>query len=104
MIHQELQHVPELTVAQNMFLGHPLKAVGGLLVARRRQEAAAAAAVLRELARAEGWPAAVGMRGTSGRTAVMEAVFWRLAESVGGLVAGGARFQGPGDLHRAVRG
>ena len=25
MIHQELQHVPELTVAQNMFLGHPLK-------------------------------------------------------------------------------
>ena len=35
MIHQELQHVPELTVAQNMFLGHPLKAAGGLLVARR---------------------------------------------------------------------
>ena len=25
MIHQELQHVPELTVAQNMFLGRPLK-------------------------------------------------------------------------------
>ena len=24
MIHQELQHVPELTVAQNMFLGRPL--------------------------------------------------------------------------------
>ncbi|MFO1075698.1 MAG: sugar ABC transporter ATP-binding protein [Geminicoccaceae bacterium] len=45
MIHQELQHVPELTVAQNMFLGHPLKAAGGLLVARRRQEAAAAAAL-----------------------------------------------------------
>jgi ribose transport system ATP-binding protein len=45
MIHQELQHVPELTVAQNMFLGHPLKAAGGLLVARRRQEEAAAAAL-----------------------------------------------------------
>ena len=38
MIHQELQHVPELTVAQNMFLGHPLKTAGGLLVARRKQE------------------------------------------------------------------
>ena len=25
MIHQELQQVPELTVAQNMFLGRPLK-------------------------------------------------------------------------------
>ncbi len=24
MIHQELQHVPELSVAQNMFLGRPL--------------------------------------------------------------------------------
>ncbi|HEV7255866.1 MAG TPA: sugar ABC transporter ATP-binding protein [Mesorhizobium sp.] len=45
MIHQELQHVPELTVAQNMFLGHPLKAAGGLLVARRRQEEAAAKAL-----------------------------------------------------------
>ena len=45
MIHQELQHVPELTVAQNMFLGHPLKAAGGLLVARRRQERAAAEAL-----------------------------------------------------------
>src|SRR3954454_20310275 len=45
MIHQELQHVPELTVAQNMFLGHPLKAAGGLLVARRRQEQAAAKAL-----------------------------------------------------------
>jgi ribose transport system ATP-binding protein len=45
MIHQELQHVPELTVAQNMFLGRPLKAAGGLLVARRRQEQAAAKAL-----------------------------------------------------------
>jgi ribose transport system ATP-binding protein len=45
MIHQELQHVPELTVAQNMFLGRPLKAAGGLLVARRRQERAAAQAL-----------------------------------------------------------
>jgi ribose transport system ATP-binding protein len=45
MIHQELQHVPELTVAQNMFLGRPLKAAGGLLVARRQQERAAAKAL-----------------------------------------------------------
>src|SRR3954464_6352447 len=45
MIHQELQHVPELTVAQNMFLGHPLKAAGGLLVARSAQERAAAKAL-----------------------------------------------------------
>ncbi|MER0236915.1 sugar ABC transporter ATP-binding protein [Fulvimarina sp. MAC8] len=45
MIHQELQHVPELTVAQNMFLGRPLKAAGGLFVARRVQERAAAAAL-----------------------------------------------------------
>ena len=45
MIHQELQHVPELTVAQNMFLGRPLKTAGGLLVARRRQEQAAAEAL-----------------------------------------------------------
>ena len=45
MIHQELQHVPELTVAQNMFLGRPLKAAGGLLVARRKQEQAAAGAL-----------------------------------------------------------
>jgi ribose transport system ATP-binding protein len=44
MIHQELQHVPELTVAQNMFLGHPLK-TGGLFVARRAQERAAAEAL-----------------------------------------------------------
>jgi ribose transport system ATP-binding protein len=45
MIHQELQHVPELTVAQNMFLGRPLKRAGGLLVDRRAQEQAAAEAL-----------------------------------------------------------
>ena len=44
MIHQELQHVPELTVAQNMFLGRPLK-TGGVFVARRMQERAAAEAL-----------------------------------------------------------
>ena len=45
MIHQELQHVPELTVAQNMFLGRPLKISGGIFVARRMQERAAAEAL-----------------------------------------------------------
>jgi ribose transport system ATP-binding protein len=45
MIHQELQHVAELTVAQNMFLGHPLKRFGGLLVHRAAQERAAAEAL-----------------------------------------------------------
>ena len=45
MIHQELQHVPNLTVAQNMFLGRPLKVAGGLLVDRKAQEQAAAAAL-----------------------------------------------------------
>ncbi len=45
MIHQELQHVPELTVAQNMFLGRPLRMAGGLLVDRRAQERAARAAL-----------------------------------------------------------
>ena len=45
MIHQELQHVPELTVAQNMFLGRPLKTSGGIFVARRMQERAAAEAL-----------------------------------------------------------
>ncbi len=38
MIHQELQQVPNLTVAQNMFLGQPLKTAGGVLVNRREQE------------------------------------------------------------------
>ncbi|SFQ38119.1 ribose transport system ATP-binding protein [Roseivivax halotolerans] len=38
MIHQELQHVPGLSVAQNIFLGRPLKMAGGLLVNRRAQE------------------------------------------------------------------
>ena len=36
MIHQELQQVPELTVAQNMFLGRPLTPPVGVLVSRRR--------------------------------------------------------------------
>lgn len=39
MIHQELQQVPELTVAQNIFLGHALRK--GLFVDRARQEAEA---------------------------------------------------------------
>jgi ribose transport system ATP-binding protein len=38
MIHQELQHIPALTVAQNLFLGRPLKKLGGLLVDRSAQE------------------------------------------------------------------
>ncbi|MEM8665518.1 MAG: sugar ABC transporter ATP-binding protein, partial [Pseudomonadota bacterium] len=38
---QELQHVPELTVAQNLYLGRPLTRMGGLIVDRRRQEAVA---------------------------------------------------------------
>ncbi|NTJ61694.1 sugar ABC transporter ATP-binding protein [Agrobacterium rhizogenes] len=45
MIHQELQQVPNLTVAQNMFLGHPIKTGGGLLVNRREQERRAASAL-----------------------------------------------------------
>lgn len=44
MIHQELQQVPNLTVAQNMFLGHPLK-IAGVLVNRREQERRAAQAL-----------------------------------------------------------
>ncbi len=46
MIHQELQQVPELTVAQNMFLGRPLRR--GLFTDRAQQEAKALA-VLRSL-------------------------------------------------------
>lgn len=38
MIHQELQLVPELTVAQNIFLGRPMTGIGGLIVKRREQE------------------------------------------------------------------
>ncbi|PYE22297.1 ribose transport system ATP-binding protein [Rhizobium sp. PP-CC-3A-592] len=45
MIHQELQQVPHLSVAQNMFLGHSLTRLGGLLVSRREQEARAAEAL-----------------------------------------------------------
>ncbi|MEB3043550.1 sugar ABC transporter ATP-binding protein [Rhizobium mulingense] len=45
MIHQELQQVPHLTVAQNMFLGHSLTRLGGLIVDRREQERRAAEAL-----------------------------------------------------------
>jgi ribose transport system ATP-binding protein len=38
MIHQELQLVPELTVAQNIFLGRPMTGPGGIFVKRRAQE------------------------------------------------------------------
>ncbi len=48
MIHQELQHIPELTVAQNLFLGRPLTKYGGLFVDRVRQETVSAS-VLEEL-------------------------------------------------------
>jgi ribose transport system ATP-binding protein len=44
MIHQELQQVPRLSVAQNMFLGHPLTR-GGIFVASREQERRAAEAL-----------------------------------------------------------
>ncbi|MER8710634.1 sugar ABC transporter ATP-binding protein [Mesorhizobium sp. M1295] len=44
MIHQELQQVPRLSVAQNMFLGHPLMR-GGVFVDRREQERRAAEAL-----------------------------------------------------------
>jgi ribose transport system ATP-binding protein len=45
MIHQELQQVPHLSVAQNMFLGHSLTRMAGLFVSRREQEARAAEAL-----------------------------------------------------------
>ena len=41
MIHQELQQVPELTVAQNIYLGGALRRMGGLLVDRAAQNAEA---------------------------------------------------------------
>ncbi|ESX67677.1 sugar ABC transporter ATP-binding protein [Mesorhizobium sp. M0027] len=44
MIHQELQQVPRLSVAQNMFLGHPPMR-GGVFVDRRQQERRAAEAL-----------------------------------------------------------
>lgn len=47
MIHQELQQVQHLTVAQNMFLGHQLTRLGGLVVDRAEQERRAAAALAR---------------------------------------------------------
>ena len=40
-IHQELQQVPELSVAQNIYLGAALRRAGGLLVDRTAQEAEA---------------------------------------------------------------
>ena len=46
MIHQELQQVPELTVAQNMFLGRPLIR-SGIFLARDSMRAAAAATLAR---------------------------------------------------------
>lgn len=48
MIHQELQHVPELSVAQNLFLGRPITKLGGMITNRAAQEKAAAE-VLKEL-------------------------------------------------------
>lgn len=41
MIHQELQHVPELSVAQNMFLGRPLTKYKGWFVDKKAQYARA---------------------------------------------------------------
>lgn len=48
MIHQELQHVPELSVAQNMFLGRPLTSCKGLFVDKKAQYAKAKS-ILRRL-------------------------------------------------------
>ncbi|WP_410014476.1 sugar ABC transporter ATP-binding protein [Sodalis sp. C49] len=48
MIHQELQHVPELSVAQNMFLGRPLTKHNGLFVDKKAQYAKAKL-ILRQL-------------------------------------------------------
>lgn len=42
MIHQELQYVPEMTVAQNLFLGCPIAKFAGILSDRVAQQAAAA--------------------------------------------------------------
>lgn len=41
MIHQELQQVPELSVAQNIYLGAALRRAGGLIVDRAAQNAEA---------------------------------------------------------------
>ena len=48
MIHQELQHVPELSVAQNMFLGSPITQYKGLFVDNKAQ-LERAIAILRRL-------------------------------------------------------
>jgi len=42
MIHQELQQIARLSVAQNMFLGNALTQFGGIFVAHRKQEHRAA--------------------------------------------------------------
>ncbi|MEO1308151.1 MAG: sugar ABC transporter ATP-binding protein, partial [Pseudomonadota bacterium] len=42
MIHQELQHVPDMSVAQNLFLGRPITKFGGIFTDRKAQEQAAA--------------------------------------------------------------
>ena len=47
MIHQELQQVQHLTVAQNMFLGHQLTRFGGLVVDKAEQQRRAAVALAR---------------------------------------------------------
>ena len=47
MIHQELQQVQHLTVAQNMFLGHQLTRFGGLVVDSAEQQRRAAVALAR---------------------------------------------------------
>ena len=49
MIHQELQQVPELTVAQNMFLGASLRHTGGVFINRAAQEAEVRGLILRTL-------------------------------------------------------
>lgn len=48
MIHQELQHVPELTVTQNIFLGRPMTKAFGALVDTKSQ-IARARAILKDL-------------------------------------------------------
>ncbi len=47
MIHQELQQVQNLTVAQNMFIGQQITRFGGLVVDRAEQERRATAALAR---------------------------------------------------------
>ncbi|MEP0521120.1 MAG: sugar ABC transporter ATP-binding protein [Hyphomicrobiales bacterium] len=42
MIHQELQLIPELSVAQNIFLGRPMTSMAGVIVQHKQQERRAA--------------------------------------------------------------